>query len=496
MNILLKILRVLKIVVVGIICLYTTLVMGQQPKIITLEESLEVYIYNTINIEKQKLNYENILLEYDIFKKSFLPTIEFEITPISYNHSLQLLQNYITGEYTSVNENSNNTSMGVSLTQKIAATGGTLRIGSSISYLRESSINKDSYRTMPLYINYTQQLFGGRKTYLFQRDIKQIEKENVLRNYCSAITEEEQQILSLYLNAYTSKINVDYYKRACCIGDTLLEHAKLRKNNGKISEYEFNQLELKYIDNQISLERIQQEFDLAVKLLENELRIPQIEVCKPDYNNLPKSLDEEMVMIHIKNNNPIYLNSELQKKEAQYSVYTTKLNNSFNANISMTYGMNKYSHKFNEAYNNLDQMQNISISLAIPVFQWGSNQNKIKIAQNQYEAMMLQQSTDMLKFDEKMFEIIRSYNRCAAIIEMAEKRYELSKRQFEYATKKFDLGKISAIELSSIENEQLKAKQEFLAVQIEYYTMYYQIRHYSLYDYVRNESIMQCLFHK
>lgn len=495
MSVLLKTMRILKFAVRGTVYLLPIIAIGQQKKTITLNEALEVYVYNTINVEKQKLNYENILLEYDLFKKSLLPSLEIEITPISYNHSLQMLQNYMTGEYTSVNDNSNNTTMGVSLTQKIAATGGTLRIGSSISYLKESSINKDSYRTMPLYINYTQQLFGGRKTYLFQRDIKNIEKENALNIFCSAITEEELQILNLYINAYTAKINVDYYKRACSIGDTLLEHAKLRKNNGKISEYEFNQLELQYIDNQINLKRIQQEFDLAIKLLENELQIPQIDICKPEYNNLPESLDQEMVMNQVKKNNPIYLNSDLQTKEAQYSLYTTKLNNGFNANISMTYGMNKYSHKFYEAYNNLDQMQNISISFAIPVIQWGAKKDKIKIAQNQYESMMRQQITDLLKFDEQMFEIIRSYNRCAAIIEMSEKRYELSKRQFEYAIQKFDLGKISAIELSSIENEQLKAKQDFLAVQREFYTMYYQIRHYSLYDYVKDESIMQSILY-
>ena len=78
-------------------------------------------------------------------------------------------------------------------------------------------------------------------------------------------------------------------------------------------------------------------------------------------------------------------------------------------------------------------------------------------------------------------------------MDIAKKRFLLSKQQYEFAVMRFSVGNISAIELIDIDNEQLRAKQEFVAVQRELYTTYYKIRHLAMFDFVEKKDIIDLI---
>jgi len=130
--------------------------------VVSLQEAIEVHVYNTRYVQKTRLAYENSLLEYDNFKKSLLPSVSLNLAPVSFNRSMRLLQNYTNGEYSNVEEFSNTSSGDLSISQKIAAIGGLLSIGSSLNCLREFTSDNNSFCTSPIYLSYSQSLFGGR----------------------------------------------------------------------------------------------------------------------------------------------------------------------------------------------------------------------------------------------------------------------------------------------------------------------------------------------
>ncbi len=178
--------------------------------VVSLQEAIEVYVYNTRYIQEKRLAYENSLLEYDNFKKSLLPSVSLNLTPVSFNRSMRLLQNYTNGEYSYVEEFSNTSSGDLSISQKIAATGGMFSIGSSLIYLREFTSDNNSFCTSPISFSYSQSLFGGRRNYLFERSISRLKHDMALKNYCASVSTEQQKILTLYLNAYSCKVDIDF----------------------------------------------------------------------------------------------------------------------------------------------------------------------------------------------------------------------------------------------------------------------------------------------
>ena len=72
--------------------------------VITIDDALNIYVYNTRYIRIQRMALENTLMEYQNFKKSLLPAISLNFTPLSFDRSMRLLQNYKTGEYSNVEE--------------------------------------------------------------------------------------------------------------------------------------------------------------------------------------------------------------------------------------------------------------------------------------------------------------------------------------------------------------------------------------------------------
>ena len=295
--------------------------------VVSLQEAIEVYVYNTRYIQEKRLAYENSLLEYDNFKKSLLPSVSLNLAPVSFNRSMRLLQNYTNGEYSYVEEFSNTSSGDLSISQKIAATGGMFSIGSSLIYLREFTSDNNSFCTSPISFSYSQSLFGGRRNYLFERSISRLKHDMALKNYCASVSTEQQKILTLYLNAYSCKVDIDFYTQAVNIGDSLLMHAKIRKESGKITEYEYNQIELQQLNNKMELEKSRYAYKSAILQLGNELFIQNIELESLSAANLPIRIEEANALELISKNNPTYLNLELSRLNAEYTLYQKKLNN-------------------------------------------------------------------------------------------------------------------------------------------------------------------------
>ena len=475
---------------------YSAIALGQKRMMVTLDEAINVHIYNARNVQLSRKALENSILEYKIFKKSLLPSIKMNFTPIIFNHSMKMLQNAVSGEYSNVDESSNVVNWGLSIMQTVGATGGVISLGSSFSYLLELSSKVNNFSTQPIYINYTQSLFGGRKSFRFEKNINKKAYDLALKNYCSAITDEEKIILDLYLNTYSAKLDVEYYQKLCSIGDTLVAYARLRYATGKITKYECNQIELLQMSNSMSLIKAKDKYSHNIRLLETELHLNDIDICAPSESSLPKSIDSDEIYCLVKKNNPEYLSYELQQLKAEYDLHTAKVENRFNANISLTYGLNQYARTFCGAYERPNHQQAVSITFAIPVFEWGANKDRIMLAQNNYDMALMQQEIAMDKLNEQTCESVNSYNRCVKTVNIAQKRFLLSKQQYEFAAMRFSVGNITAIELADIDNEQLKAKQEFVAVQRELFVTYYQIKHLAMFDFVANKDIIDIVYTK
>lgn len=477
-----------------ICCLILIISCNKQPvsaqQRVSLEDAINNYVFNTSIVKKSKLKYNNIKLEYDNYKKSFFPAIGVMLTPISFNRNMTLLQNYMTGEYSNVVEYSNTTHGSLYITQKVMPTGGVFRVSSSLNYLRQFSSNTNSFSSTPLYMSYSQSLFGGNKTEKFQKTLNNLRMQVAYKNLCTSISTEQQTILNLYIASYCKMLDVSFYTQKVRISRELVDVATKKREMGRITEFDFNQVKLQMLEDEMNLQNSQHTYKTSLRNLAMELCFEDIQIDSLNIDYLPKAIDENIVCGYIQKNNPEIQNLELRRISADYERYTARLGTRFNADVSLSFGLNQYANTLADAYKTPDKQQSVGITLNIPVFQWGINKNKRKIAENKYEETVIDIEDAKKRFQSQIREYIFDYNNSVCLLAIAKLKYDLALQQYEFTSVKYNTGKISSIDLTTANKDCLSAKQEYISTITSLYVNYYHIRHISLHDFVSNKDLM------
>lgn len=179
--------------------------------------------------------------------------------------------------------------------------------------------------------------------------------------------------------------------------------------------------------------------------------------------------------------------------EAERSLFSAKLSNRFNGNVSLNYGVNQYADNFIDAYRNGNIRQSVVIGFQIPVFQWGINKNRIQIAENNYEASKLSIHKRMRDFENEVKENVNNYNHSVKLWLTAEKAYHLSQEQYRILIQKFSLGKVSVYELTAAQSDQNNAMQRYYSAIRDTYNSYFTLRTMALYDFKENVELEKIL---
>ena len=390
---------------------------------------------------------------------------------------------------------SNISSAGVSVRQKIGITGGELNITSNINYLNEFSRKRNSFSTTPFSIGYTQQLWGGGKLYHLEKELEYNKNNLAIKQYCTKLSQIQQHALKLYMTALLGKMEKDLALKTTQNTDTLLKLARIKLDNGHITEYDLKQIELQLLNTRYTFANAKKKYIEAQERLAVFLGIENIEVEIPKFD-VPFAIETSTAIFYVERNNPFSKQHEILTLEAERNLFSTKLNNYFNGNVSINYGVNQYAKTFAAAYRNGNTRQSVVVGFQIPVFQWGINKNHVEIAENNYEASKIARESQMREFANEVNENINNYNHSVKLWLISEKAYKLSQEQYGILIQTFLLGRISVYELTAAQSEQNNAMQQYYYAIRDTYNNYFAIRGMALYDFKENVELEEILLSK
>lgn len=463
---------------------------------VTLEKVVNEWSLHSPSAEKVRLDYENTQLAHKNYLKGFLPSIALNLNPISFNHSLRLMQNPTDGGYSYVNDFSNTSNAGLTVQQKIGVTGGTFSVSSHLNVLTEFSTHRNSFNTTPFSLNYSQQLLGGYYMYKNLKKIEQIKISNASKRYCSEMAEIQIKALNVFLNLFLADITRKVALRNIVISDTLLVAGKALLANGHFTEYEYKQMELQANNHLYMYEKSQKEFEQLLRqlwaLLGKRQMPDSVEVLIPDFT-LPLTIEPEVVAKYARKNNLFVLSQEARRLEAEQTLFHAKLSNRFNANVNVSYGLNQYAERLSEAYRKPDYSQGVMIGFQIPVFQWGINRNKLQIAKNNYRNAILALEEEVVDYENDLFDKVSAYNHGVKLYFLSQRSYLLAQEQYEMLSAKFRYGKVSIYELTSARKDLYEALKTYTSTMQTVWNRFYTLRKITLYDFMLQRELMEIL---
>lgn len=266
-------------------------------RLLSLSDAIYLAQQHSLDAQMARFTFLGSYWTYRSYRAELLPSASLSGLLFNYDRSITSVRNYEDGRINYVENNSLTNSLTLSVSQNIAATGGTVSLQSYLYRLDQFTYDQRTYNTQPLRLTYDQPL----RTYnslKWRRKSEPVAYERAKRQYLEALQGIAVMVTNLYFSVLTAQSD---YKQAVATAEErgrLYEQLQRRSALGTVTKNELLQLELSAVNARVALKRNQLTLDDARFQLFTYLqamRWDEVELLVPD--NVPDiMLDENEVM--------------------------------------------------------------------------------------------------------------------------------------------------------------------------------------------------------
>lgn len=458
---------------------------------LTLDRTIEIAADSSLEAFRSKNLYLTGYWQYRTYKADRLPSLTLNLTPAEYYRDItrrydsesdidiyRKQQSYYAGGKLEVKQN-------------FDLLGGTFILDSDLGYIRNFGDNAYSqFTSVPIRIGYSQSLLGY-NPFKWERKIEPLKFEKAKKNLLYNMERLSEQTTTYFFALAMAQAEYDLAKENVASTDTLYRTGQERLKIASISRADLLTLKLDAVNArntlqnaEISLKRAM--FSLASYLnfdknTEIHLRLPG----RP--RNMEISVDEALVLA--RENNPTFLDLRQQILEAEQQVDKTKKEALFNASVSASIGFNQVSDKFKDVYRNPLQQDVVSVSVSIPLVDWGVRRGKHNIANNNLNVTQISAKQEELTVEEDVIMTVGDFNIQQDLIVSAEEALDLAIMAYAETKQRFMIGKADINSLTLSLNRQQEAQRNYISALQNYWLSYYKIRKLTLHDFETGISL-------
>ncbi len=473
-----------RIFLITFLCLSNNTIFSQ--KIFTIDE----FIRNSEkSIEDLKMaKFASLNKNEDrLFRKGFLPDVALNFTFPAYNRSIsEVAQPDGTFEFKETN--SANSRVSLSLSQKLPFTGGKITVSNSLNRLDLFGAQRStSYSASWFGINFSQSL-------TFFNDMKWEQKiQEAKYNY--------NNIIYLQKRIETKKTAIKYYFELLKFKNqrTLLnaewnsasKYKKVISNlisAGKRLPYDSIDVELKLLDiyrNQVFLKK---EELLKIKSINSFFNSDFL--ADSDKLSVPglafdlQSADvyiERYLEVHeiLRRNNLTGLQKEMKQLESiKY----------YSANLALGVGFNNAADQYQDIFQNPNQSQNFTISLSVPLLDFGKRKTEYEISKAKYEIESISLDQDKRNSIEKINLLREEIADYYDALKIEKSRADLLQNKLRIMETLLLSQKILYAEYSDIERSAYDTNMDIMNITEEIYNKITDLEKITLIEIVKNDN--------
>lgn len=471
--------------------------------ILSKHESFAQRIYLTldqaIELSQNSNNYE--LLQADslinyyndrLFKIKVLPKIDLNATLPNLNNSISPItltdgsEKYVDRFYSSTN-------VGLSVSQLVPFTGGTLSLSSALDRLDNFNPERSlSYNLNLINFTYSQKITGynqykwEKKLHKIQKNIDNIQliqkkeyiKGDVVNLFFSLYIEQRR----LELNEFVLELAKYVYERAV----KLYEVQQISEEDLLETEIEYHKAQNNNNDMAISMAR-QKLADYLNLNNGKELWVNFSPTCLGEYkfNFDPIKLIDQAVQYSTD------ISREYDKLQNEQKLKDINNDSRPSVSLSVGGGINSQADNFSAVMDSKSRRFNVVLSLSVPLFNWGSNKiNKSVVLQEIHKSNIQYETTKMddlalYSYDLKSINILLSeIKEDKALLELLNKRLDLIKTSVQY-------GKIDMSKIIQAERQLIQSHMNYVNKIKNVFSLVYKYRAMALIDIRDNSNVVE-----
>ena len=463
------------------------------------QEDINLSLDEVMNLAEERsleaLSARNAFLasywDFRYYKAGKLPILSLQLNPIEYYNTTTKRYDIENNIELYKEQKIINSYAGLSLSQNLPFSGGSISLNSDLSRLVNFGDNYlVNYNATLVSIAYTQPLFGFNK-FKWQNKTDPLEYEVAQKEYLQQMQHIKLKAFDLYFELLLAGARYETALQNYAAADTL----------HKIGEKKFDILSARYQDvlelerNKLMAEseiiKSQQEIQQANSQLISFLNYDKQVTIRPEIPGiLPDiSIDAEDVLQKSYANNSLPVQEKLKIMQAEMQYEKSVRENRFSANLIAGYGLNQYADNLADAYRDPLPQEIVTIGMSIPITDWGKGEGAKQVALNRWEEAKTEAKKNERDFEQNIRLTVSKFNIQNRLVNNARRVYEISKLTAKQTQKKYMSGNADILELNTAFENRQRAYESYIESIRLLRRKYYEITSISLYDYIENKPL-------
>lgn len=464
---------------------------AQRRVVLDLDRTISLSTDSSLSAQKYQSVYDVSRYEYLSWQASRKPQISLQSTPVMYER--YMTQRYVSTEDVDVYRQQRTfySQTGISATQTMENWGGYFYGFTQLGFLRTfGDQNQTQFMTVPVAVGYKQDLLFynplkwakkieplklARAEKELVYGIETTSEEAVARFFTLALAQDQQRMAEEYL--------------ASC--DTIYAIAERRYKIASIPKAELSMLELQKTNARTSLTNARIARNRAAKELATYLgmdRATDIELIIPSVIG-SMHIDATEAIALARENNPTYLAKRQTTAEARREAERAKVEKNFSVSLDASVGLNQVADNFSEAYRNLLSQDKATITLSIPLKDWGKRKNAYLAARSTVDVAERAEQESARDIELEVALTVADFNERQSIVETSRQALTIAEDTYAQTLQRFIRAQANAYDLSLAQSHWQTARQNQIASLQNYWLSYFHLRRLTLYDYQHNKSI-------
>ncbi len=389
-----------------------------------------------------------------------------------------------------------NNSIGFSLEQDIALTGGSVFASTSLERLDifKTDINPKSisYLSTPIVVGFNQPFFGF-NSLKWDKKIEPLRYDEAIREYSEEIQMVAYDGAVFFFEVFISQINLEAANRNKVNADTLFSISKGRYSVGRIAETELLQIELGAMNADTELAEATLNLQSNTEGLRNFLGIRnpiQFDLIAPD--KIPDfQIDANLALDYARKNRSKTIEFQRRLEQSEQAIAEAKGANGRSINLFGRFGLSQTAKNLGDAFNNPIDQEQLSLGIQIPIADWGKAKSRIEIARSSRELERMNIEQERISFEQEVLLRVKQFDLIRKQVALAVRAYDASKKREEITRKRYFIGKIGITDLNLAIREQNEARIKYMTALRAFWLAYYELRNLTLYDFEKEQSLVK-----
>lgn len=462
---------------------------GTGKQFFSLEDVITLAVNQSSAIKYVQNRNENYYWRWKNFHARFRPRLTIAGDLPNYNTSTSAVQQPDGSiEFKQISQL--NAYANLALSQVIPQTGTSIYAASSLYRNQDFIKNTVGFSGNPFYIGFAQPIFAY-NWMKWARKTEPLIYEESQKQFVESVETISLRATSRFFRYLQIQTNYNLAQSNLKNSEVNLKIAEVKKDLGAISENDFSRIQLSVLNAQKALNKAQTDLKNADFELKSYIGLDQntpIELIIPldmtlFHVNPQKALEETLSN---RKETPQYKRRLI---EAERELVRAKRNTGLSTTLRGSYGMSNVADDIPGIYHQPEQQNQLRLSLAIPILDWGRSQSQVKMAESRRDLILFDVEQDRKDFERSVIVEVEQFNLLKDQMNTAKEADKVAENGYNIALKKFQNGEISITDLNISLAERESAKRDYISSLQTYWLSFYTIRILTLYDFQYDQKI-------